>query len=124
MADDTLSEFIDACAKGAVIILAKAETTARSEFHLLSKPAIQEFIGDGNLENVELRDSKAFRINPAFTVYAYNFNSGKKYGYMAIFCGEKQRWFLKSFKLNWDKDSRPVPFTQSLALMARIGVLK
>jgi hypothetical protein len=119
-----LDEFIEACAKGEVIVLGKAEKTARSEFHLLSKASILEFIGDGNLENVKHRGSKPFDKNPLFTVYAYNFFSGKKYGYIAIFCGENQQWFLKSFKKNWDKDPREIPFSQPMGLIAKIGELK
>lgn len=119
-----LTEFIEACAKGDTIILGNAETTAREQFNLFSKPAIRQFIGDGNLENIEFRESREFKKNPAFTVHSYNFYSGKKYGYLAFFLGENQKWFLKSFKLNLDKDSRGRSLFQPLGSIAKIGELK
>ncbi len=121
---DPLSEFIAACARGEAIILGKAEISARSEFNLLTKSEIQTFIGGENLELIKFRDKRAFDKNPAFTVYAYNFHSGKKYGYMAIFCNSEQKWCLKSFKKNWDKDPRGTPFSVPMISMARIGELK
>ena len=106
-----LNDLIKSCGEiNQVVVLRKAENSARDDFGLNTKKAVLYFICNDGLESPHYINTKPWENNPdqscPIQVDAYSFYSGPKQGYMAFFFSPKtNKWLIKSFKLN--KDSMP-----------------
>jgi len=110
-----LALFIKACGEaGEVIVVTEAMDTARDDFGLATKKDLLEFITNNGLQVPRPINRAPLKNNPdpnnPMLVDAYDFRSGKKFGYMAIYRGPTGKWILKSFKKNDKEDDRNLPF--------------
>lgn len=102
-----LNDLIKACGElNQVVVLGKAEKSARDDFGLNTKKTVLDFIYNDGLESPHYINTKPWENNPdpsLIVIDAYSFYSGPKQGYMAFFFSMKtKRWLIKSFKLNKD----------------------
>lgn len=117
-----LNDLIKACGEiNKVVVLGKAEKSARDDFGLNTKKAVLDFIYNDGLENPHYINTKPWEQNPdssLILIDAYSFYSGPKQGYMAFFFSTKTgRWLIKSFKLNKDFVPRNNNMTNQLSVL-------
>lgn len=99
-------DFLAACkAKTDIQASYDAQKDARTFFNLPTEESIFDFISNGGLEELVLQDVELWRYNPKpqipIYVDAYGFKSSIKRGYIAfLFIPYKNKWYIKSFKLN------------------------
>jgi hypothetical protein len=91
-----------------VQVLWEAESNARLQFGLNTKPDLLSFIGNGGLRNITYISTEPWRNNPRrdileISIDSYNFSSNKKVGYIAFFKGQTGKYVIKSFHENFSK---------------------
>ena len=98
-------EFKNECKKKTnVIIMKQAKRDAANIFNLTSSQKIVDFIGNDGLEDLFYLNKKLWENNPnpqnKILVYAFEFITGMKYGYIALFKNLEGKWLIKSFHLS------------------------
>lgn len=98
-------EFKNECKKKTnVIIMKQAKRDAANIFNLTSSQKIVDFIGNDGLEDLFYLNKKLWENNPnpqnKILVYAFEFITGMKYGYIAFFKNLEGKWLIKSFHLS------------------------
>ncbi len=106
-----LDELITACRERTerFHIPDEVKEDAKKHFNLNTKEEILDFIANEGLKQTQYRNTKIWGNNPnprtEISVYAYNFSSGLKDGYIAFFFNPAvNTWWIKSFKRNADLD--------------------
>jgi len=121
--ENKIEDLIKTCKEvpESVMIRKKAifcENGASEYFGLNTRSEIKMRIGEGMLENPVHQNTKELDTwngsGPAPLVDAYGFHSGKKYGYIAYYINQKNKWEIKSLKKNDRQDDPQCPLTQSL----------
>lgn len=95
-------------------------TTARSDFNLLTQDAVQAFIANDGLENLQFKNTETldekWGFSPLPMTDAYLFTTGPRAGYLAFFRSPTSTWTIKSFKSNTDRREIDSPFKALLIL--------
>ncbi|MCK4943938.1 MAG: hypothetical protein KAS65_10190 [Candidatus Aminicenantes bacterium] len=98
-------EFKNECKKKKnVIVMKQAKKDANDFFNLSNAQHVLNFITNDGLENLYFLNKKRWENNPKpknkIMIYAFEFTTGMKLGYIAFFMNLAGKWLIKSFHLS------------------------
>jgi hypothetical protein len=117
------------CAKGTGIVKLErfVMQSAASDFGIMNKHDLFEFIASGGLEDLSFINSKEYRISseiPLPVCDAYQFTSGFTIGYIAFFHSNVHAtWVIKSFHRSRDEGKTTMALAIEKAGLALLEIL-